>query len=155
MTTPKNRVVMISLRQPWATLLALGEKERETRGWKMREEFIGCTFVIHAAKTFDQFEQQFANLTRFRRALQNHGYNPNTLPLGAAVGFARCEDCRRTEEVVRVISEQERQFGDYGPARWASRFSNFNVFAEPIPCRGSIIIQDWNQSLYPVAAILG
>jgi hypothetical protein len=40
----------ISLRQPWASLIACGAKPYETRHWAPPRELIGATIAIHAAK---------------------------------------------------------------------------------------------------------
>ena len=40
----------ISLWQPWATLIEIGAKNIETRGWKPPSKYVGQTIGIHAAK---------------------------------------------------------------------------------------------------------
>lgn len=44
----------ISLWQPWATLIACGDKPYETRDWPPPRELIGQTIAIHAAKKIDR-----------------------------------------------------------------------------------------------------
>lgn len=41
----------LTLHQPWASLLAEGVKEFETRSWGCPQKFIGSPIAIHAAKT--------------------------------------------------------------------------------------------------------
>lgn len=45
-------MLLLTLTQPWATLVALGEKRWETRDWPPPETARGDLVAIHAAKTF-------------------------------------------------------------------------------------------------------
>lgn len=50
----------ISLWQPWASLIACGEKPFETRHWAPPRELIGQRIAIHAAKKVDAGAKSFA-----------------------------------------------------------------------------------------------
>ncbi|MYE38465.1 MAG: ASCH domain-containing protein [Candidatus Spechtbacteria bacterium SB0662_bin_43] len=41
---------VITLHQPWASLIALGIKDIEARSWSPPQRLIGETIAIHAAK---------------------------------------------------------------------------------------------------------
>jgi len=43
----------ISVRQPWAGLLALSIKDVENRTWRIPQQYIGKTILIHAGKQVD------------------------------------------------------------------------------------------------------
>ena len=45
----------ISIHQPWASLIALGEKHYETRNWKPQHR---GPIIIHASKSFSKAESQ-------------------------------------------------------------------------------------------------
>lgn len=48
----------LSIKQPWAYLIASGIKDIENRTWKCPEEYIGQRVLIHAsAKPIDKFSQ--------------------------------------------------------------------------------------------------
>ena len=88
---------ILSLQQPWATLLCLF-KDVENRTWKLPEKYIDETVLIHAsakwAKGSDDLEQFFSmqQLTAVRRL--GIILNPNTMPTSAIVGsvvFVGCE----------------------------------------------------------------
>lgn len=44
----------ISIKQPWASLIAHGIKDIENRTWKCPQQYIGQRVLIHAAKTTDE-----------------------------------------------------------------------------------------------------
>lgn len=56
---------VLSLHQPWATLVALGVKTIETRSWPAPDSVIGQRIAIHAAKRFDRdgWEAQLPGLS--------------------------------------------------------------------------------------------
>lgn len=67
----------LSVRQPWATLIARGEKTVETREW---ETHYRGPLLICSAK---------------RWALGNEAMDPNEFPLGMALCTAVLVDCHR------------------------------------------------------------
>ncbi len=75
----------LSLRQPWAWLVAEGYKDVENRTWATR--FRGA-FLIHAAKTFDQ-----AGYQRVLRDTDLVLPGPGEFERGGIVGAAELVDC--------------------------------------------------------------
>lgn len=135
-----RRCKAISLTQPWATLVVIGEKEYETRCWNTR--FRG-TVWIQAAKGFPRDCKDMCEHEPFRSALARHGYARwQDLPIGAIVGRVEWASCERTEDVLPRISEQEADFGDYGERRFASRLAAPLAIANPIACKGALSF--WN-----------
>lgn len=148
----------LSLWQPWATLIAIGAKMIETRGW--------CTsyrgpLVIHAAKRPDEAKALEAAIYRLRpsdrdgiRAYPIGSFNYHAitslyqfhhvqiggmipkLPLGVALCVVDLVDCVRTEEV-GGLTLQERAFGDYSRGRYAWKLANLRRFEKPVPMRGA------------------
>lgn len=57
----------ITIKQPWATLIALGEKRFETRSWQTKYR---GPIAIHAGKTIDK---EYCEYQPIKRALQKHG----------------------------------------------------------------------------------
>lgn len=64
----------LSLTQPWASLVAIGEKRIETRSWATRYR---GPVAIHAAKSFPGAAQHWCFAEPFRSALLRH---PDDLP---------------------------------------------------------------------------
>ena len=62
----------ISLWQPWASLIACGDKPFETRHWAPPRELIGQTIAIHAAKKVDKDAAAMATDIMYGQ-FDNHG----------------------------------------------------------------------------------
>ena len=128
----------ISLTQPWATLVAIGAKRYETRSWKT--EFRG-RLLIHAAKGFPRWARECCDEPLFREALAEAGYSRwQSLPVGYILGSVGVLDCMSTESV--EVDDREREFGDYGPARWAWQLDQPRKLTIPYSCVGALGL--WN-----------
>lgn len=144
----------ITLTQPWATLVAIGAKKIETRGWKT--DYRG-PLAIHAAKGWTE---EGVNVTRrdepFCSVLQAAGYTDfSQLPRGYVVATCRLVECVRIETPDRqagigivnggywTLDDQERAFGDYTPGRWAWLLADVKPFVVPAAARGSLGLWDW------------
>lgn len=119
----------LSLWQPWASLVVLGLKQYETRSWKTTYR---GTLVIHAAKTWNMecsdALSEFTN--RFKVELGN-------APFGMAIGSVELVEVFPTDFIdKRLLSKQERAFGDFNKGRYAWMLRNPIMFTEPIPCTG-------------------
>lgn len=119
----------LSLTQPWASLVAMGAKQVETRSWSTT--FRGG-LVIHAAKGFPPWAKDLCATAPFSQFVPD----ASALPLGAIVAVCYVASVEQTE--LTVVDEQERAFGDYAPGRWAWRLSRIRALPEPIPCRGAL-----------------
>ena len=117
----------VSLWQPWATLVVLGLKKVETRGWYT--SYRG-PLLIHAAKTFPPSARRFAEA---ERAL---GRLPARIPFGALIGRVDLDEVLETQNVEQIVSALERLYGDFAWGRFAWFLENAKEFPEPIPCRG-------------------
>lgn len=125
---------VLSLWQPWATLLVLGEKQVETRHWYLSHR---GPLLIHAAKRFAVAEQELCMRWPFEDALCKHGYGIGNLPLGAIVGMVDVIECHRTEHVYfHGNTPQENFFGNFAPGRYGIVCRNPREFEKPIPMRG-------------------
>lgn len=120
-----TRLPALSLKQPWATLMALQEKLVETRQYRysMVDPFLagGPVYVaIHASRTWRPDQVTIMGTEPFASRLRWHGITADTathatLPRGGVVGVGRCV---RVEHDTIDVSEKERAFGHYGPGRW-------------------------------------
>jgi hypothetical protein len=131
--------VALTLTQPWASLVAWGEKRVETRGWRTpRRGRLG----IHAAKGFPREAIALCFEEPFRSALRRAGVRkPGELPRGALLGFTELRDCVPTTGFEAAgLSEQEQAFGDYSEGRWAWLLGDFEPLPDPIPMRGALSI---------------
>jgi activating signal cointegrator 1 len=128
----------ISLWQPWATLIMLGEKEYETRHWQPQQLKRGQSLVIHAAKRWTKEEIEICLHEPFRSVLANHGIMDPTkqLPKGAALGVVQYMGAEPTEEIREGLGAHERAFGNYSNKRFAWRLQKLYTFDKPITVRG-------------------
>lgn len=124
----------ITLWQPWATLVAIGAKQFETRSWMTCHR---GPLVIHAARRFTSAERAWCREEPFKSVLWDAGCpEPESLlvTLGKALCVVEVTAMYNTSDV-KGISEQERAFGDYEPGRFAWSLKNPRSF-EPVPMRG-------------------
>jgi hypothetical protein len=120
----------LSLTQPWASAIAVGIKQWETRSWSTS---LRGQIAIHAAKGFPGWAKEFS------RSEQSAGRLPQgALPLGSIVCVAELVECRQTELVDREIGEIERMYGDYEPGRFAFKLINVRPLAQPVFWRGAL-----------------
>lgn len=139
-------IKVISLWQPWASLIALDLKEIETRSW--HTGYKGPLY-IHAAKKVVPFEMLFGGMEQeqkesiLEKICSAYGSYDN-MPTGAIIAKTNLLDCFKIKENyhetaileggIKVIGS-EYYFGDYTPGRYAWKLSNTKMI-EPIPARG-------------------
>ena len=123
----------ISLHQPFASLIALGFKWMETRGWAT--SYRG-PLAIHAAKKVDIP----AGDRNFMDAIKACGLTYGDLlnfPRGAVVATCNLVNCLRMKgSNICMVSEQEKAFGRYEPGRYMWMLSNISPLEKPYFCRG-------------------
>ena len=118
----------ISLWQPWASAVALGNKRIETRHWATKYR---GPLAIHAAKRWGSEQRAFA---RVEKAL---GRLPGRIPLGAIVAVCRLVDCVPTEDLMAQrdafgLRAVERLYGNYEPGRFGWILEDIRPLPEPI-----------------------
>lgn len=133
-----------SLIQPWASLMALGEKRIETRSW--RTPYRGWVAIAASVKR-DPDGLEFASEEPCQSVLHAHGIdNPLRLPYGAIVCVGRLVDCVPTEYCDTLLStlanrpsgRYESFFGNYQPNRFAWLFDDVTPLPRPIGVKGAL-----------------
>lgn len=121
----------ITIWQPWATLVAIGAKKIETRGWATRYR---GPLAIHAAKKKD-LENLLPGLRpSIETALVEAGYRKFAdLPYGAVVAVG---DLVVVTAIESPPPQPEASFGDYSAGRWAWHLGNVRMLDRPVPMRG-------------------
>lgn len=150
----------ITIWQPWASLIAIGAKGFETRGW-----FTGYRgpIAIHAAKK-DVREIMRGLPSDVQREMFNCLYRHfgigdgalKRMPTGAIIATARLvnvwyiglgrdgpEGIRQEKDKGLCMKEphlfptaQERHFGDWTPGRYAWEFADVRPLLKPVPISG-------------------
>lgn len=134
-------MLCLSLTQPWASLMALGVKEVETRGWQPSRKTLPtlpAQIAIHAAITFPKEARDLCSQWPFNL------YTPDwkALPTGALLAVGTLCEIYPTENAViwipRLRSAEERAFGDYSRGRFAWWFTEMLALPEPIEIKGAL-----------------
>lgn len=159
-----NEIRLISLWQPWASLIAAGLKQYETRSWGTayrgkvaiqaakrpvnRDEVLPILYATGgggvSVEDFDHLNQVVEQ----------------DLPLGAIVAIVDLSDCQKMVSAKTTLTEfykqpesvqktqipiisllgataLEQAVGDWQPGRYAWRLENIRPIAQPIPCKGA------------------
>jgi activating signal cointegrator 1 len=132
----------LSLWQPWASLIALGAKQWETRSWYMKHR---GPLAIHAAQKWNGELFQMGAVLLYAAGSGLY-QEPDRLPRGAVLCIVEPEICLPTEKAIKdgLISDAERMFGDYRPGRFCTRLKLVKVFETPIAARGGQLIWNWD-----------
>ena len=136
----------LTMTQPWATLVAVGENSIETRSWGT--SYRG-SLAIHSAKGFPRDARELCGRSPYREGLRRHGYEDAlSLPLGAVIAVAELVDVikftRGTLGDVRARAQKgefpphEADFGDFSPGRYGWFLEDVRALREPIPARGML-----------------
>lgn len=126
----------LTLHQPWATIIALGLKQVETRSWPTAYR---GPLAIHAGRA--PLEPGMLTVCT---ALANAGLGVTLVqvetavyPLGAIVATCDLVGCvRMEEETIKQARLVERCLGDWKPGRFAWHLDNIRPCA-PIHARGA------------------
>jgi hypothetical protein len=125
----------LSVFQPWASLLVLGRKRFETRSWRTTHRGL---LAIHAARKFSATVRALCLQEPFRSLLREAGIeNADALPRGVVLGTAELVGCTLADEL-SDIPDAERQFGNFGPGRWAWQLAAAAPLPSPVPARGRL-----------------
>ena len=156
---------VLTIQQPWASLVAHGHKKIETRSWnaKYRGELL-----IHAGAKKIRLQDGMYDLIDH---MERIGFMKDfdKLPYGAIIGkvnlvdviptgnirtnYAECvfeynlyEQAQNKNQIF-MINPTEKAFGDYSPNRFGWLLSDPVLFDVPIPCKGQLSL--WNFDIEP------
>jgi len=156
---------VLSLLQPWASLLAGGHKEVETRSFNTKYR---GPLLIHASVKFNSALHETALQSTFFDILHGEmGYKfygmpggrnncRDTMPRGAIIGMVNLVETfqfgtDRSKEYIksRTMDDCIREvvFGDWTKGRWGWRVSDPVIFETPIPAKGQLSIWNWEGEL--------
>ena len=123
---------VLSIKEPFATLIKDGVKKYETRSFKTNYR---GELYIHASLTFSKSENA-KPATKFLKSDINPGYI-----------LCKCElvDCiPMTKKFIDYINNEtnEKKYGRYEEGRYAWKLKVISVLDDPIPAKGKLGI--WN-----------
>lgn len=136
----------ITIKQPWASLIAINKKHYETRSWNTKYR---GPILIHAGK---KIEKEYLKDYLFKNPLSESGIkNIEDIPVGAIIAKAILKDCIKVVECGYTysiledgtkIEGDEFYFGDYSEGRYIWKLEEVIQLKEPIPCKGQLSL--WN-----------
>ena len=139
----------ITIKQPWATLIALGLKKFETRSW--RTKYRG-PLAIHAGKSVDK---EACEEMWIKEVLAEHGITSwKQLPIGVVLATTELKECYAVEmnfcndavclKEGPTLNGLEVKFGYYDEGRYAWLLSDVQVI-EPVPAKGQLSLWNWDE----------
>lgn len=138
----------ITIRQPWATLIAIGAKRIETRSWPT--SYRGPA-LIHAGKSTEDLSAA-RSFSEWAGPMWAPFTRPNDLPFGAVVAVADLVDCvDMTPERIERVSPDERRFGHYEPGHYMWHLDNVRSLDKFVPAKGRLGL--WRPDAELVAAV--
>lgn len=148
----------LTLWQPWASLVALGEKRIETRCWSTKHR---GELAIHASANLPpvwlgrsrfscEFADEVADVLNVRRDSDDRfgtrvdGAVRN-LPRASVLCLVRLVCIEPTERVREFIGQRERIFGNYEDGRYAWHIELLEKFEYPLPAKGNRMLWNWER----------
>lgn len=159
---PQGTVSALTIRQPWASLLALGVKQMETRSWDTK---VRGPVAIHAGLAMPCPRRDYFALGEFEferctsgLIMWGPGYEKGTLlPMGAVLAIGNLFQTRSTTNSEHAPGDRELALGDHRPGRFAWSITSISPLPEPIPAKGRQGFWNWEmpaglneQLLYPI-----
>ncbi len=157
------RYKVLSLTQPWATLIAIHAKKIETRSWAT--SYRG-QLLIHAAKGFGpggaRAHKALCGTEPFCSVLNAEGKRwlaqrgdladmvaHPLMPMGAIIATCELVDCVDAAHWAHYhgIQALERAFGDYTDGRFAWLLEGVRALPTPIAARGKLGLWTWEGTL--------
>lgn len=138
---------VISLMQPWATLLVMGIKKVETRSWATNYR---GEILIHASNKISREAADFyynnAEFQKYRAMLPEDELEQGKI-IGAVdiVNVVKAKEWKWHNRNNAEDVEREKLLGDLSGERYAWVVKNPVMFKEPVPAKGALKIWDFKQ----------
>lgn len=122
----------LTLIQPWATLIMLGEKKIETRSWNTKYR---GQIAIHAGKKVDKkvFCDPF-----YKDILKKHNISLENIQTSCIIATCDILDVQSTESLIGIISDKEKKLGNFSPNRFGWILTNINPIVPTLPAKGML-----------------
>jgi hypothetical protein len=136
---------VISIWQPWATLIVRGFKIFETRTWAPPRSVIGQRIGIAATKNLLPQQMAAYKDPDFQFMYQTLDLPPiEELPRGYLLGTAELNSYEViTDEFLEEITLEEKAYGWYKPGGFAWRMMKPELLDHPIPIKGAQGLYEW------------
>ncbi|SRR6266446_3984350 len=122
----------LTIRQPWASLVACGAKKVETRSWSTK--YRGWV-AIHASARFGPEERAQLEQQAFRSAIRRLN---GALPLGCVIATCEIIDVVSTTVLRNRLGKTELALGNYANGRFGWILGNVRRLRKPVPMPGAL-----------------
>ena len=153
---------VLTIHQPWASLIIEGHKPFEFRGWRAFDSIIGQRIVIHASirkPTQKEIAEIFCNMvaggeyakrmclkpsTEIERRLKEMHDVPESMPRGAGLGTAVLREVVTGQEAAYEfgVREFEDQLSGYA-TNYGWRLVDIDRWESPVPAKGHQGFWNW------------
>jgi hypothetical protein len=137
---------VLSLLQPWATLVILGQKKLECRSWQTA--YRGPLLIHASLKRPSRREKVFFEQSDF---FIDHIKNMDTLSYGCIIGHVSLMEIYATGYLIQhpelfpnLNWQQEFAFDDFTPGRFAWVFTHPQPLSFPLPVKGMLGLWEYN-----------
>ena len=141
----------LTLWQPWATLIATGKKQIETRSWPTRYR---GPLAIHAGKHKIK-EASLRQLCAVANLDSSDGWWQEANLRGVVLAYCELVDCVLIRSEDDWPDEYERRLGDYTIGRYMWKLADVKLVVEPVPVKGRQGLWEWSmEEVQPFATRL-
>ena len=123
---------VLTIKQPWATLIMKGDKRFEFRSWQTKYR---GDLLIHAGKGIDKDA-----VNRLKK------YLPEELPSGKILGKVKLVDCIKCDDNFKEMCLKENK-DVYAKSTFVEKYAwqldNIEVFDEPIESKGKLSLWEY------------
>ena len=162
----RDNMRALTIYQPWASLIAAGVKQYETRNWATKHR---GPIAIHAGlKKYNDYGflgDEVINKMEAALIASGKSYLIFDLPFGAVIATAELVGCWEIAEDPEgpflcvewdgkngdhelIVKGDELLFGDWTPGRYAFELLNVKLLSTPVYCRGKQGIWNIGEDLY-------
>lgn len=140
---------VISISQPFATLIVKGFKVFETRSWAAPNSIIGKELGIASTISVKGDALAHTDDPAFKRFYAQTGLPPfKDLCKGHLLGTVIVDSCEKmTDEMMDDVSDEEKSYGWWEIGSYAWRLRNPRELNIPVVIQGKQGIYDWHGSL--------
>ncbi len=128
---------VVSIIEPWASLIKEKVKYIETRSWKTN--YRGKIYIHASLKKVPKKDERINNLINL--------LNNKDFKYGHIIAEATLVDCiYMDEEFLSKIKENNQEYicGEYSPGRYAWVLKDIKELKKPIPAKGNLGIWNYN-----------
>ena len=132
---------VLTLKDPWATMIPMQVKKYETRSWYT--SYRG-SLLIHSSKAFEREDIEVAMTPPFKRYIAKRYKTLGDMPRGCIIGKCNLVNVIMITSIYFFPPRSELPYGDFSMGRCAWVLEDAEWLPEPIPARGQLGLWDFD-----------